>query len=173
MAILKRSVFIIISKTTIYWHLPSAIPQEVPCKTWLVAIIKEESKHILANYKKSGPVPDDHNARVLWEKTWLNEAMRQREPDTDEIDHNAVPPPAVRVKRERLVWAKSLSSETRDRPINLETPSPSPKKKARGSDDPSNDIPDDIPNPDFGSEADQARGSNDISNDIPNPDFRL
>ena len=82
-----------------------------------------------------------------------------------------MPPPAVRVKRERLVWAKSLSSETRDRPINLETPSPSPKKKARGSDDLSNDIPNDIPYPDFGSEADQARGSNDISNDIPNPDF--
>ena len=78
-----------------------------------------------------------------------------------------MPPPAVRVKRERLVWAKSLSSETRDRPINLETPSPSPKKKARGSDDLSNDIP----YPDFGSEADQARGSNDISNDIPNPYF--
>ena len=66
-----------------------------------------------------------------------------------------MPSPAVRVKRERLVWSKTLSSETRDRPINLETPSPSPKKRARGSNDTTNDSPNDIPNPDFGSEAEQ------------------
>ena len=148
MTILKRSVFIIISKTTIYWPLPSAVPQKVPCKTWLLDIIKEESKHILSNYKKSGPIPKDHDARVLWEKAWLNEAIRQHEPHTEETNLNAVPSPTVRVKGDRLVWSLSLSSEP---PISLETPSPSPKKRARGS----SDSPNDIPNPDFGSEAEQ------------------
>ena len=58
-----------------------------------------------------------------------------------------MPSPAVRVKRERLVWSKTLSSETRDRPINLE--------RARGSNDTTNDSPNDIPNPAFGSEGEQ------------------
>ena len=81
MLILKRSAFIIMSQTAIYWRLPNSTPQNVPYKTWLADIIKEDSKRILFNYKEGGPVPEDHDARVQWEQGWLVEAFRRYRPN--------------------------------------------------------------------------------------------
>ena len=124
MAILKRSAFILVSKTSVYWRLPGPIEKDVNRMSWLLPdLVKPSSKHIIANFRKKGPPPADQESRLLWENTWLQEAIRRHDsPD-------AVPPPAplleaVRVKRERITWARALSAQSLHAPIDLESPSP-------------------------------------------------
>ena len=103
MAVLKRSVFLIISKDAIYWRLPGALPTQVPCRTWMAAdILKDSCKPILSNYKLDGPLPPTQNSRQDWETAWLQEAIRQH-------DHpGSHGPGPVRIKQERIAFAQSL-----------------------------------------------------------------
>ena len=173
MAILKRSVFIVVGQEIIYWRTPGPSPKPVSCMSWcLPDLIKDSSKHIIANYKRGGPIPEDHEVRILWEDAWLKEAIRTHDspdagrqvpapanlrahagpegpapanlrahacpegPAPANLRAHACPegpaPADLRVKRERQIFARTLSSATRREPISLDTPSPSPSpKKAR------------------------------------------
>ena len=140
MEILKRSVVVVISKTAIYWRLPNPLEMVVSCMSWQVPdILKDSAKPIMANYKKQGPPPADHEARVLWETAWLQEALRQHDhPHAPSPAPPCTLPAAVRVKRERVAFTRALSAQTLRGPINLDSPSPSPKRSRAA-----------VPNPDF------------------------
>ena len=135
MAIFKRSVFFLITKTSVYWRLPGPIEKDVNRKSWLLPdLIKESAKPIIANFKRKGPPPADQEGRLLWKDAWLLEAIRQHD-HPDQIAVQVPVPNAVSIKRERVAFARALSSESRAAPIDLD--SPSRKKKARA----------DVPNP--------------------------
>ncbi|CAE7323724.1 unnamed protein product [Symbiodinium sp. CCMP2592] len=129
MAIFKRSVFFLVTKTSVYWRLPGPLEKPINRKSWLLPdLIKASAKPIIANFKRKGPPPANQESRILWENAWLLEAIRQH----DHPDQAPVPrpcPESIRVKRERLAFAQSLSSQSVRAPIELD--SPSPAKRAR------------------------------------------
>ncbi|CAJ1327952.1 unnamed protein product [Effrenium voratum] len=78
MAILKRAVFIVFSKSHIYYHTPSAQPVPVKRMTWLQKdILTDACKPTFSNFKRDGPIPLDMDDRALWESEWLKEAFRK------------------------------------------------------------------------------------------------
>ena len=135
MAILKRSVFVVVGKEIVYWRLPGPIPTPIPCMSWcLPDLIKDCAKARIHNYRNGGPQPEDHAERLLWEDAWLQEAIRRFDtPNGRPPAHHAAAPAHVRVKRERFTFAKKLASESSRAPIEIATPSPSPSpKRPRG-----------------------------------------
>ena len=164
MAILKRSVFLIFSRNIIYWRLPTALEVNVPCMSWCRPhLLKDSCKHILSNYKKNGPPPADQLSRQVWEDARLLEAIRQHDNPTT-APTVSLPGP-VRVKQERFVWARALSSATLRTPIDLDSPSP-PPKKAR-VDELSEPLHVQTMNPDFAGFQSAADEDEDVSDPIP------
>ena len=140
MAVLKRSVFVVIGKDIVYWRFPSPTPTPVHCTSWcLPDLIKDTSKPIIANHKNNGPHPEDHDTRILWEDAWLREAIRLHDcPGEQPQVPAAAVPPHVRVKRERVTWARTLSASSRLQPIKLDTPSPKKLREEASSSAPIN-----------------------------------
>ena len=111
MAILKRSVFVVVGKEIVYWRLPGPIPTPIPCMSWcLPDLIKDCAKPRIHNYR-GGLQPEDHAERLLWEDAWLQEAIRRFDtPNGRPPAPHAAAPAHVRVKRERFTFAKKLAS---------------------------------------------------------------
>ena len=71
-AILKHAAFMVFTKNFIYYRFPTE--KEVDVKRLKCPrgdLLKDSCKHIIANMKAGGPMPDDYEARVAWESEWL------------------------------------------------------------------------------------------------------
>ena len=79
-AILKRAAFMVFTKNFIYYRFPTE--KEVDVKRLKCPrgdLLKDSCKHIIANMKAGGPMPDDYEAQVAWESEWLREAFRKHD----------------------------------------------------------------------------------------------
>ena len=86
-AILKRSVFMVFTKDSIYYRPPSERPMDVRRHKWALRdILVDECKTRFSNFKKNGPVPQ-MAAMVAAERAWLDEALNQHDSAHSVAEH--------------------------------------------------------------------------------------
>ncbi|OLQ12517.1 hypothetical protein AK812_SmicGene3591 [Symbiodinium microadriaticum] len=132
-AILKRSVFIVFGRDSIFIRLPSERVTSVTRFPWhLKDILSYESKPRFSNYKRDGPVPPDYQKRVDTEQAWLHEAIRRHQAANTVEQHNNMPgpnaPPAgIRIKMEPEEFADAnagLANMCKGEALSADSPEP-------------------------------------------------
>ncbi|CAE7826793.1 unnamed protein product, partial [Symbiodinium sp. CCMP2592] len=132
-AILKRSVFIVFGRDSIFIRLPSERVTSVTRFRWhLKDILSDESKPRFSNYKLDGPVPPDYQNRVDTEQAWLHEAIRRHQAVNTVEQHNNMPgpnapPPGVRIKMEPDEFAdanEGLANMCNGEALSADSPEP-------------------------------------------------
>ncbi|CAE7833016.1 unnamed protein product [Symbiodinium microadriaticum] len=100
-AILKRSVFMVFTKDSIYYRPPSERPMDVRRHKWALRdILVDECKTRFSNFKKNGPVPQKMAVMVAAERAWLDEALNQHDSANSVAEHftNTLSEPRIKTE---------------------------------------------------------------------------
>ena len=131
-AILKRSVFIVFTKDSIYYRPPSEQVISVKNVKWAIKdILLDECTPRFNNYRKDGPPPSDFEARVASEQLRFSEVLRRHESKDLQKTHlsNALPlPPIVKMEANKFHEChEGLAAMCAGEALDAESPPPLPR----------------------------------------------
>jgi hypothetical protein len=135
MALLKRSVVFINTKRWLYFRAPGEDERDVPRMAFVGRpdFFKPSARPIISQYRRGvKEAPQGHEAAILWEQNWLQEALRKADAGPDKGARATPPtqrPPTIKIEREEFFdMNMGLSAACRGQPLVVDTP---PRKKIK------------------------------------------